>query len=87
MGFIGIMGKIEATSLGFRVYVGGCPIFFVPKTTLSPSFRGPFAGFRPQHFLEMRNKAYPILFTCPVFDRFVECLEVLLGCYMVRGPK
>ena len=30
---------------------GGCPIFFLPKTTLSPPFRGPFAGFRPQHFL------------------------------------
>ena len=50
-------------------------------------FRRPFAGFRPQHLLEMRNKPYPILFTCPVFDRFVECLEVLLGSYMVRGPK
>ena len=66
---------------------GGCPIFFLPKTTLSPPFRGPFAGFRPQHCLEMRNKPYPILFTCPVFDRYAECLEVLLGSYMVRGPE
>ena len=80
-----MFGIYAIQNLGLQY--GGCPIFFLPKTTLSPPFRGPFAGFRPQHFLEMRNKPYPILFACPVFDRFVECLEVLLGSYMVTGPK
>ena len=50
------------TAIHIYVYVHtyeGCPIFFLPKSTLSPPFRGPFAGFRPQHFLKLRNKPYP----------------------------
>ena len=44
-------------------------------------------AFARSIFLRCATNLIQILFTCPVFDRFVECLEVLLGSYMVRGPR
>ena len=61
---------------------GGFPIFLFPKATLSPPFRGPFAC---STFLRCALNLIQILFTRPVFDGFVECLEVLLGSYSAKG--
>ena len=62
----------------------------IPSPKKQP-FRHPFAdlsrAFARSIFLRCATSLIQILFTCPVFDRLVECLEVLFGSYMVRGPK
>ena len=69
------------------IYVGVVQYSFSQKQP----FRRPFAdlsrAFARSIFLRCATNLVQDIITCPVFDRFVECLEVLLGFYMVRGSK
>ena len=81
----GLRGSLLWTKAPIWGTYGGCPIFLSQKQP----FRCPFANlsraFARRIFLRCPTNLIQILFTCPVFDRCVESLEVLLGPYMVRG--